>query len=194
MQERSDCRALETARRHMAGWLAAVAGSSVAGAAAPWFLGLEGAPAFAASAGALAAGSLSAAFVAWMHYRRLGRVAELCSHCAGPSVYHVRRASYTCPGPRGLILCYTYALDRFYAVRVIEGVEEVFPPWRPADFYCVRFLGGGRVEDSGGVKVYRGRLAVLPPRRGVLVIGEGVAAFGDAGAGMEAVVDAALKG
>jgi len=169
-----------------AGWIAAIAASGAAGVGLSYAL-LDGVPAAASAAASLGLAAVGSGLVTSWARERARALRGLCRLC-GRVVYWPRRSSYVC-GWRGLILCYSYATRRYYAVKPLEGVEERLPWWRGAAFYCVRFLGG-RLEERGRVRVYHGRLLSLTPRRGLVFAGEGAAAYAGVEEGVESVVDA----
>ena len=176
------------ARIQAAGWTSAILAAGLAGVYLSTTLlpGTAGLASAAASAASTLAGA--AATLLWGS-RRASRLAEMCAYCREPPVYWPRRSSYTCRGPGDAVLCYNYAVDRFYAVSLVEYSVERLPLWRGAAFYCVRLLRGRLVEE-GGVSVYEGRLASLTWRRGLLAVGSGRAVWADASRGVRVVLDA----
>lgn len=114
---------------------------------------------------------------------RRERLLELCSACGDPVAWP-RRTSYTCR--RGdTILCYNYALDRFYAY-ILYGEERRLPLLEGLDYYCVKMLGG-RAQRRGRLVLYKGLMEALSHRRGWVLRGEGRLAYGPADAGIDAV-------
>ena len=115
---------------------------------------------------------------------RRRRLLELCGACRDPVAWP-RRTRYTCMRD-GRILCYNYALDRYYAY-VVDGVEERIPPYQGLDYYCVKMLGG-RARRRGRLVLYRGRVEALSHRRGWLLRGEARLAYGPGSLGLGEVL------
>jgi len=175
------CRALRILEYSHHAWTILILASGLAGA----YIALSaGAP---VPGPLLAAASLAVGLAGALHVesnlrRRRRRVEKLCRACTGEPLYWPRKTAVTCRRG-GLVLCYTYALDRYYAINPETPPRRVpGSPWTPTDYYCVKMLRGRLREAPGGVRIYRGRYEALGDERWFFLRGEGVIAYagGDA--------------
>jgi len=175
------CEALRVLARNHYAWILAITASGTAGALLAGASPLPGPWSLVAAAASLLL-ALAGSLTVYRNLRvRRRRVEALCRACGDP-LYWPRKTAVVC-GRGETILCYTYALDRYYAVKP-EGPTERVPgsPWTPTDYYCVKLLGGRLEEAPGGARAYRGRFEALAPSRWHFLRGRGAVVYagGDA--------------
>lgn len=178
----ASCRALRWETAATLAWSLLIAASGALGLHLA--LGLPEPARWAAAIASAAVAASGVAFRVRAYAARRARILELCGACGDPVAWP-RRTSYTCR-LGDTILCYNYALDRFYAYR-LRGEERRLSPLEGLDYYCVKMLGG-RAWRRGGLVLYKGAMEALSHRRGRVLRGEGRLAYGPASLGLEAVV------
>ena len=174
-----ECSALQILRRNHRAWSLLAALSGLAGLGVTLSLPLQ--PAGKALLALVVAGfSGLGVFYSVQSFReRRPFVEKLCSAC-GDVLYWPRKASMTCR-LGSVLLCYTYATNRYYAVMP----EEVYDsprgsPWTPTDYYCVKLLGGRVEKLPGGIRLYTGEFEALADEAWRFIRGRGRVAYAGA--------------